>query len=46
MAAIIEQKQTKPTGAFEMARILSEVETMTDEEAEAAVQQLDREAKS
>jgi acyl carrier protein len=46
MAAIIEQNRTKPASDSEVARMLGEVETMTDEEAEAAVKQLDREGKS
>ena len=46
MAAIIEQNRTNLAGDAEVARMLSEVETMTDEEAEAAVKQLDKEAKS
>ena len=46
MAAIIEQNRTNPAGDAEVARMLCEVETMTDEEAEAAVKQLGSEAKS
>jgi tyrocidine synthetase-3 len=46
MAAIIDQNRTKPAGAVEVSRMLGEVETMTDDEAEAAVKQLDREGKS
>ena len=46
MAATIEQSRTKPAKDVEVARMLSEVETMTDEEAEAAVKLLVREAKS
>jgi acyl carrier protein len=46
MAATIEQNRMKPASDVEVARMLCELETMTDEEAEAAVEQLDREAKS
>jgi amino acid adenylation domain-containing protein len=46
MAEIIEQNRTKPASDVEIARMLGEVETMTDVEAEAAVKQLDREANS
>jgi acyl carrier protein len=46
MAAIIEQNRPKPASEVEMERMLGEVEAMTDEEAEAVVKQLDREAKS
>jgi amino acid adenylation domain-containing protein len=46
MAAIIEQNRTKLASDVEVARMLGEVETMTDEEAEAAVKQLVREGQS
>jgi amino acid adenylation domain-containing protein len=46
MAAIIGQNRTKLASDVEVARMLGELETMTDEEAEAAVKQLDREGKS
>ncbi len=46
MAAVIEAHRSKFAGDSEMGRMLSEIETMTDEEAEAAVEQLDREGNS